>query len=181
VIPTITSAQEAYDHIRSMVDRMWSPSAPGEEGVPDEGIADFAVPSAPDPAERARTRLCDSDPLVRIQAAVELGEIGDLEDIGLLSDLLSLPTSPDEHLREREAILHAMQQLSGATQERFALEGVLPATEELDSQRLGPPHVPPRETAFTDRYLYLFFLVVAAALLVFGVLVLLLAWARAIG
>ena len=74
--------------------------------------------------------MCDRDPVVRIQAALELGEIGDLDDIGLLSDLLSLPPCPDEHPRERESLLHAMQRLSGATKERFDLSGVLPVPED---------------------------------------------------
>ena len=53
------------------------------------------------------------------QAALELGKIGTLDDVGLLSDLLSLPPAPDEHPRERAAILYAMQKLSGESVEPF--------------------------------------------------------------
>ncbi len=70
--------------------------------------------------------LCNADPAVRIHAALELGESGNLDDIGLLSDLLSLPIGPDEHPRERAALLYAMQRLSGGATEPFDMTGVPP-------------------------------------------------------
>ena len=69
-------------------------------------------------------------------AALQLGERGGLDDIGLLSDLLSSPASLDEHPRERAALLHAMQRLSGTTTETFDLTGVL-----------APPRQHPRDRA----------------------------------
>ena len=101
-IPKINSRQEAVAHVRAIVDRMQS--APAKDtAAADEGGANLAAPLPVDPADAVRAELCDSDPAVRIRAAVELGEIGDLDDIGLLSDLLSLPANPDEHPRERGA------------------------------------------------------------------------------
>ncbi len=136
-VSPITSEQEALAHVRPIVHRihrMQSLSASGEIVISEADAASCAVPPPADPVEAVRTKLCESDPLVRIQAAVELSEIGDLDDIGLLSDLLSLPTCPDEHPRERDSLLHAMQRLSGATKERFDVSGVLPVPEDPTSR-----------------------------------------------
>jgi hypothetical protein len=51
---------------------------------------------------------------VRLAAIVGIGRVGTLDDLGLLSDLLALPPQPDEHPREREALVQAMQQISHA-------------------------------------------------------------------
>jgi hypothetical protein len=137
LIPNITNEQEARNHVRGMVDRMWSRSARKETAVPAEAVASCTVSPPAGLVEAVRTKLCDSDPLVRVQAALKLGQIGDLDDIGLLSDLLSLPASSDEHPREREAILYAMQRLSGATTEVCGLYGVLPETADQTSLGAG--------------------------------------------
>lgn len=119
LIPTISNAEEALAHVRSIVDRLRSPAGASEAGASEEGIAPCAIPPPADPAEAARTRLCSGEAAVRLQAALELGKIGTLDDVGLLSDLLSLPPAPDEHPRERAAILYAMQKLSGESVEPF--------------------------------------------------------------
>jgi hypothetical protein len=124
-LPAIANRQEAETHVRAMVDRIWSQSATSEITRSAEDTGSFATEPLIDPVEAVRTRLCDSDPAVRIHAALRLGEVGNLDDIGLLSDLLSLPTCPDEHPREREVILHAMQHLSGGTTESIDLSGLL--------------------------------------------------------
>jgi hypothetical protein len=134
LIPTITSADEALAHVRSIVDRMRSPAAAGEAGEPDEAVAAFTIPPPADPAEAARTRLCSGEAAVRLRAALELGKIGTLDDVGLLSDLLSLPAAPDEHPRERAAILYAMQKLSGQEVEPFDPPAVPTRAEELRVQ-----------------------------------------------
>jgi hypothetical protein len=128
-IPTISNRREAYAHVRSMIEHMWTPAA-GEEGLAaDDTVPKFVEPPKIDPVETVREKLCDVDPAVRVQAAVELGEIGSLDDIGLLSDLLSLPYSLDEHPKERAALVHAMQRLSGTTTEEFDLSGIPPVLE----------------------------------------------------
>jgi hypothetical protein len=126
-IPTISNRQEAYAHVRAILARLWTPVSDAEAA--DEGIPKFVVPPKIDPVEAVREKMCDVDPAVRIHAALELGELGGLDDIGLLSDLLSLPISLDEHPKEREALLHAMQRLSGTTAEAFDLTGVPPLPE----------------------------------------------------
>lgn len=64
--------------------------------------------------ERIRPELANNHPVVRLEAIDILGEIGTLDDIGLLSDLLSLPPLEDEHPDERAALVRAMQRISGA-------------------------------------------------------------------
>jgi hypothetical protein len=128
VIPTISNQQEAYAHVRSIVERMKMPAPPADAAVPDDEIAAFAVPPEDDPVEVLRINLCNANPVVRVRAAIELGQSGELDDIGLLSDLLSLPVGPDEHPQERPALLWAMRRLSGETVEEFDLSGVLLST-----------------------------------------------------
>jgi hypothetical protein len=63
-------------------------------------------------AEKMREHLAHEDSAVRLAATGILGEIGELEDIGLLSDLLSLPESADEHAQERPALVEAMRRIA---------------------------------------------------------------------
>jgi hypothetical protein len=163
----VTNEQEARAYVQAMLGRIWSPSARDERAVSDAGVARRDVPP-PDPVEEARIKLCDRDPVVRIQAAVELGEIGGLDDIGLLSDLLSLPTSPDEHPREREALVHAMRRLSGESTERFDPGDVLSVTDDptsLGPRAAGTKRSDERRAA---HYFHLFLIVLAATLLILG-------------
>jgi len=126
VIPTITNQQEAQTRVQAIVARMQTPPAADAAPGAEQTVASCAVPPEDDPVETARMNLGDADPAARIHAALELGESGGLEDIGLLSDLLSLPIGPDEYPREREALLYAMQRLSGGSTEEFDLSGILP-------------------------------------------------------
>jgi hypothetical protein len=126
VIPTISSKQEAQAHVRAIVERMQTPVAAAEAAGSDQAVARWLIPPEDDPVETARMNLCDADPAERVHAALELGESGDLDDIGLLSDLLALPIGADELPREREALLYAMQRLSGGSTEAFDLSGILP-------------------------------------------------------
>ena len=59
-----------------------------------------------------RERLADDDAAVRIAASRLIAKIGDLDDIGLLSDLLALPESSDEAPDERDAITAAMRTIA---------------------------------------------------------------------
>ncbi len=169
LIPAMTNEREALAHVQPIVHRihrMQSPSASGEPAISDPGVAGRAIPPPTDPVEAVRMNLCDGDPLVRIQAAVQLGELGDLDDIGFLSDLLSLPTCPDEHPRERASLLYAMQRLSGTTKERFDLSGVLPVPQDL-----------PRPMARGAwHYFCLFLIVVSAVLFIVSSIIVILAW-----
>jgi len=124
-IPTVRNASEAQAHVRSIVQRMFPPAARGDALGPDPEVGRRDIPLPTQSLEMLRMRLCDSDPVVRVLTAVELAKVGTLDDIGLLSDLLSLPRSADEHPRERAALIHAMQRLAGITAEPFDLSGVV--------------------------------------------------------
>jgi len=65
-------------------------------------------------AQKYRAELANSDAAVRLEAIDILGRIGTLDDIGLLSDLLSLPPLEDEHPEERAALARAMERISQA-------------------------------------------------------------------
>lgn len=62
-------------------------------------------------AEKIREQLADDVASVRLAAARLLSQLGDLDDVGLLSDLLSLPSSGDEDPAEREVIANAIKTL----------------------------------------------------------------------
>jgi hypothetical protein len=62
--------------------------------------------------EKIGALLADRNAWVRLEATVVFGQIGSLEHVGLLSDLLLLPRSEDEDPREREALVQAMQSIS---------------------------------------------------------------------
>jgi hypothetical protein len=65
-------------------------------------------------AEKFRREILTADdPRVRVNAIRVLGRTGTLDDISLLSDVLSLPRSKNEDPRERFAILQAMRRLAG--------------------------------------------------------------------
>ena len=55
-----------------------------------------------------RERLGDTNPAVRLAATELLRDAGTLDDVSLLSDLVSLPHAADEHSYERRALLDAM-------------------------------------------------------------------------
>ena len=59
-------------------------------------------------AEMIRESLADDVAPVRIAATHLIAKIGDLDDVGLLSDLLALPESSDEDENERDALTAAM-------------------------------------------------------------------------
>lgn len=108
-IPTITSQREAEARVRSIVSRML-----GQQGAGPRPRVTFGRSGREDRrAELLRMALCDRDPTVRVQMAEYLGCVGDLDDIGLLADLLSLPPSDDEHPDERRVLAEAMETLAG--------------------------------------------------------------------
>jgi hypothetical protein len=129
-IPQIKTAGEAQAHVRSILQRMFPPGAGDAALGPAQEAGRRHIPLPAQGLEMLRMKLCDSDPVVRVLAAVELAGVGTLDDIGLLSDLLSLPTSADEHPRERAAQTYGMQRLAGITAEPFDLSGVVPPAPE---------------------------------------------------
>ena len=72
----------------------------------------FFRDNQPRGAELIRERLADDDASVRIAASRLIAKIGNLDDIGLLSDLLALPESSDEDPNERDAITAAMRTIA---------------------------------------------------------------------
>lgn len=65
-------------------------------------------------AEKFRREILTADdPRVRVNAIRLLGRTGTLDDVSLLSDVLSLPRSKNEDPRERVAIVQAMRRLAG--------------------------------------------------------------------
>jgi hypothetical protein len=64
-------------------------------------------------AERFRRELAGGeDSRTRVLTARAVGRLGTLDDVGLLSDLMSLPRSANEDARERPALLAAMRRLA---------------------------------------------------------------------
>ena len=64
--------------------------------------------------DRIRLRLADDRPQVRLRAIALLGTVGSLDDVALLSDLLSIPPQHDEGPLERRALALAVEQLAKA-------------------------------------------------------------------
>ena len=65
--------------------------------------------------ERFRYELAHAHAEVRLEALKILAKIGTLDDVGLLSDLLSLKPLPDEAPGERDAVLNTMRTLAEIT------------------------------------------------------------------
>jgi hypothetical protein len=63
-------------------------------------------------AEKMREHLAHENSAVRLASTRILADIGELQDIGLLSDLLSLPESADEQEQERPALIEAMRRIA---------------------------------------------------------------------
>jgi hypothetical protein len=68
----------------------------------------------PQAADRFRAELATPDGKLRLRVIEVVGEIGTLDDIGLLMDLLALPIADDEMPGEREALTAAMNEISEA-------------------------------------------------------------------
>src|SRR5262249_46016521 len=88
-----------------------------------------AAPTEDRSVDALRMKLCDDDSLTRVHAIVALGKVGSLDDVGLLSDLLALPESTDEHPMERDAIMHTLKRLAGMTTSEFPMPKIEPASQ----------------------------------------------------
>ncbi len=62
--------------------------------------------------DRIRLKLADDHPQIRLRAIALLATIGSLDDVALLSDLLSIPPQHDEDPLERRALALAVEQLA---------------------------------------------------------------------
>ena len=134
-VPAVTSASEAQTRVQLIVRRMLSQHGGGNEtAVPDEAASLEAKPPSEDWTDLWRMRLCDSDPITRVLAVVRLGSIGTLDDIGLLSDLLALAPSAEEHPAERAAMIHSLQRLAGVVSEPFDLSGIAASSSLPDEE-----------------------------------------------
>lgn len=96
------------DGVPDYVARAWRERVNG--GWLDEVTAKLQnyLASEPRALDAVRERLADEYPAIRFAAAQILREAGTLDDVALLSDLLSLPHLADEHSYERQALLDAM-------------------------------------------------------------------------
>jgi hypothetical protein len=78
----------------------------------------FAIPSRREhAAERLRAELAHRSQNVRIRAAELLRNLGNLDDVGLLMDLLSMPRTGIEDSVERDAYAATIKTLSGTPDE----------------------------------------------------------------
>jgi hypothetical protein len=127
--PTITSSEEAHLRVKSVLERMYStdPSEPQLASSPVEH------PTSERDIHQVYLRLCHPEGLQRVLAAVELGERGSLEDIGLLCDLLALPSHAEEHPCERTALSHSLARLAGVTSTSFDLTDAIPPPPQADN------------------------------------------------
>ena len=66
----------------------------------------------PQAADRFRAELATPDGKLRLRVIEVIGEIGTIQDIGLLMDLLALPIAEDEMPGEREALSAAINEIS---------------------------------------------------------------------
>ncbi len=144
-VPAVSTASEAQARVQSIVRRISALAAADETAGQGEAENLMANPVSEDPAELWRMRLCDNDPTTRLLAATKLGSFGTLDDIGLLSDLLALAPSDDEHPSERAAMVHSMQRLARVRSDPFDLsriafssslprEGATSPAETVDAQ-----------------------------------------------
>jgi hypothetical protein len=73
-----------------------------------KALLDIGVHAAP----HLRPLLDDQSAKVRLEACWLLGELGELRDISLLADLLTMPTTDDEHRDERTVLANAMYRIA---------------------------------------------------------------------
>jgi hypothetical protein len=137
-IPTVTTPSEAQARVQSIVRRMLSDGG-GHETTGLREAENLKAKSGADAlTEQWRMRLCDSNPVTRVLAAVRLGEVGTLDDVGLLSDLLALAPSDDEHPFERAAMVHSMERLAGVVSEPFDVSGVVSSSSPQGEGAASP-------------------------------------------
>lgn len=124
----VSSSAEACLRIKTALERMYST----EESESPHTVAISADPGHNQTNDELYLRLCHREGRQRAIAAVELGERGTLEDIGLLCDLLALPPDGEEHPRERAALSHALARLAGVTSARFDMGDRIPPSPQAN-------------------------------------------------
>jgi len=76
-----------------------------------------------DAVEKIGAMLADRDARARLGAIAVFAKIGALEHVGMLLDLVNLSPQEDEHPRERDALIRAMQIISQRGDEGEAASG----------------------------------------------------------
>jgi hypothetical protein len=115
----VTSARQAHDRVASIVRRMTS-QAPTESSTCEPPWLDPFCPSASEREhDEIRAQLASGDAKLRYYSILALSRIGNLDHIGLLSDLLALDDHGDELPRQREAMAYAVQRIAGLTTSGF--------------------------------------------------------------
>jgi hypothetical protein len=141
----VKSPEEAQQRMASILHRMAEPEA--DQAAFDDVTGNMAAPHADTDIEAEASRaapfagvsreirearqlrflLADPSHAVRMRTIFELGETGNLDDVGLLMDLLALPESPDEGRGERQMLIGAIEKISGTR----------PRGEELEPRPRG--------------------------------------------
>lgn len=107
---------------------------------------------------KIRAELASHNAATRLEALRLIAEMGDLEDIGLLMDLLALPPMHDEEPSERDALLYVAEKLagleSGTVGGTFLSRHVVGVGEEPASgPLLGTPRKPARPATLYEDWL----------------------------
>ena len=132
--PTVSTTAEAGLRIKAALERMYSTE------TTESQVADPSGPhsSRSQELEHLYLRLCHLEGRQRVFAAIAIGELGTLEDIGLFCDLLALPPDREEHPRERAALSHALARLAGVTSARFEMgERTAPGPQPNEAEDLN--------------------------------------------
>jgi len=129
--------QQAERHVHAVLERMAVPESGPGAGRP---LFDPSAPRSHDEKlDGIRGRLCEGNADMRLLSIVELGQLGTLDDIGLISDLFALPPQADEDPYERHVLLTAMKKIARR------LTGVQLADIPSDVMTAEPPEIPPAE------------------------------------
>jgi len=145
-VKTPEEAQERMSEILHRMAEPWPRSRRPKESAAEQAEGGVSAPFAgelPDVVEARRLRflLADPNPSVRMEVIWQIGETGDLDDVGLLMDLLALPKSTDEGRDERRLLASAIEKLSGTRprgEQWPPNKGVLPQ-DALDPARQSIP------------------------------------------
>ncbi len=133
----VHTRQQAEQHVHAVLERMAGPeSGPGA----DRPLFDPSAPPTHDEKlDGIRGRLCEGNADMRLLSIVELGQLGTLDDIGLISDLFALPPQADEDPYERHVLLTAMKKIARR------LTGRPLAEIPWDAMTTEPPDIPSAE------------------------------------